>query len=71
MLRMDGFEMCRALRAAPATAELPVIMLTVKTSAESVRNALALGVKGYIVKPFEPEGLVGRIRKVLQGVGKG
>jgi len=63
MPKMDGFEVCERLRSIPATADLPVMMLTVKTSPDYVRRALSLKVSGYIVKPFEAEDLINRIRK--------
>ena len=71
MPRMDGFETCRRLRAWPQTAQMPVIMLTGKSSAEYVRKAVQLKINGYMVKPFDPDTLVARVRKALQGVGKG
>ena len=71
MPRMDGFETCQRLRAQPATASLPVIVLTAKSSAQYVKKAVSLKINGYIVKPFDSEALVDRIRQVLQGAAKG
>ena len=68
--KMDGFEVCRRLRSHAATAALPIILLTAKTSGEDVKKAVALEVAGYVVKPFKAELLITRIRKVLQGAGK-
>ena len=70
MPNTGGFAVCRTLRADPDTAKLPVIMLTAKASAEYVNLAQTLKINGYIVKPFDPDTLVTRIRKVLQGVAK-
>ena len=70
MPQMDGFEVCRHLRSQPASARLPIILLTAKTSGEDVKKAVALKVAGYIVKPFKADLLITRIRKVLQGAGK-
>ena len=66
MPEMDGFEVCRRLRAVPATANLPVILLTAKSSQEYVKKAVALKINGYVVKPFEPKALLDRIRKTLR-----
>jgi len=63
---MNGFEVCRQLRSKPVTANVPVIMLTVKSSAEYVKKAVSLKINGYIVKPFNPDTLVARIRRTLQ-----
>jgi CheY-like chemotaxis protein len=63
--KVDGLEVCRRLRSEPATAEIPIILLTTQSSPQTVQQALALRVDGFIVKPFEPEDLVGRIRRAL------
>jgi two-component system cell cycle response regulator len=70
MPEMDGFEVCRRLRSQAATAALPIILLTMKTSAEDVKKAVALKVAGYIIKPFKADLLTARIHKALQGAGK-
>jgi DNA-binding response OmpR family regulator/c-di-GMP-binding flagellar brake protein YcgR len=66
MPKMNGFEMCRRLRANSRTADLPVMMLTGRTSSEFVKRALDLKVSGYIVKPFNPGDVIDRINKVLR-----
>ena len=70
MPRLDGFETCRRLRARPETADLPVIMITAKSSAEHVRQAVRLKINGYVIKPFDAETLIAHVRKALQAVGK-
>ena len=64
---MNGFEVCEQLRANAETADLPVILLTVKSSPAYVKKAVALRVSGYIVKPFSSELLVTRVTRALQG----
>lgn len=66
---MDGFEVCRRLRALAQTAHTPVVMLTAKTSADYVRKAVALKISGYVAKPFDPVELVGRLTRILEGKG--
>ena len=63
---MDGFEICRRLRSKPVTARIPMIMITVKSSAEYVKKSVSLRINGYIVKPFDPDVLIERVRKILQ-----
>lgn len=62
---MDGFEVLRRLKAEPDTRHLPVIMLTALKGQQDVVGALQLGAADYLAKPFIPDELVHRIRKVL------
>ena len=66
---MDGFAALRRLRAAPATAAIPVLMLTARRGEQDVVNALNLGANDYLAKPFLPEELVLRIRLLLEKAG--
>ena len=50
---MDGYEVCRQLRAAPATREIPVIFLTARSDVEAERKGLDLGANDYITKPIQ------------------
>jgi two-component system phosphate regulon response regulator PhoB len=63
---MDGLEVCRRLRADPATATLPVIMLTAKADEVDRVVGLEVGADDYVVKPFSPKELVARVRAVLR-----
>ena len=51
---MDGFDVCRAMRADPTTAAVPVIMLTAKAEESDRIVGLELGADDYITKPFSP-----------------
>jgi two-component system OmpR family response regulator len=64
----DGFETLRRLREAPATARLPVIMLTANTDDADRARASELGADDFIAKPFEPADTVARIRALLTRV---
>jgi len=59
---MSGLEVCRFVRAAPATALVPVLLLTANTRAEDVEEALAAGADDYVFKPFRPLELSARVR---------
>jgi DNA-binding response OmpR family regulator len=63
----DGYEVLRRLRAEPATAVTPVIMLTARSQEQDVLRALDLGASDYVVKPFIPEELVARLTRLTSG----
>jgi len=63
---IDGLEVCKLLRRDPATAAIPIIMLTAKAAEIDRVLGLELGADDYITKPFSPRELVLRIRKILQ-----
>ena len=62
---MDGFETLRRIRADPGLREVPVIMLTALRQEDAVMNALNLGAADYLSKPFIPDELLARARRVL------
>lgn len=62
---MDGFEVCRRLKAEPATREIPVIFLTAKTDVEDEARGLALGAVDYITKPISPPIVLARVQTHL------
>ncbi|QCP14740.1 response regulator [Pseudoduganella umbonata] len=65
MPRMDGFDLTRHVRADPATADIPIIMITSR-SADKHRNlALQLGVNAYFGKPYQQTVLLGAIAGLL------
>jgi len=63
---MSGTEVCRLLRAPPATAQLPIIMLTARTGETDRVTGLDLGADDYITKPFSLRELAARVRAVLR-----
>lgn len=63
---MDGLEVCRRIRADPAAAALPLIMLTAKADEVDRVVGLEMGADDYLVKPFSPKELVARVRAVLR-----
>jgi len=64
----DGLELCRMLRAAPATAGLPIIMVTAKAEETDRIVGLEVGADDYITKPFSPNEVVARVRALLRRV---
>ena len=62
----DGLEICRRMRSNPQTANLPVIMLTVKDDEIDKVLGLEIGADDYVTKPFSPRELIARIRTNLR-----
>ena len=62
----DGLEVCRILRGQPATATLPIVMLTAKAAEVDRVLGLEFGADDYVTKPFSPRELVARVRAVLR-----
>jgi two-component system phosphate regulon response regulator PhoB len=63
---LSGTEVCRALRADPVSARLPVIMLTARADEVDRVVGFELGADDYVTKPFSPRELVLRVRAVLR-----
>lgn len=63
---MNGLEFLQALRAVDATKKTPVLMLTTETKDELKQQGKALGLTGWIVKPFNPAQLKAAINRVLR-----
>lgn len=61
--RVDGLDVCRILR---SSSDVPIIMLTAKTTEDDILLGLDLGADDYITKPFSPRELVARVRTVLR-----
>ena len=63
---MNGFEFLQELRKVPSTQRTPCLMLTTETKAELKQQGKALGLTGWIVKPFNPAQLKQAITRVLR-----
>ena len=61
MPEMDGFEVCRQIKANPATADVPVIFLTAMSEATDVAKGFAVGAVDFVTKPADPPILKARI----------
>lgn len=62
---VDGLEVCKMLKANPATAHVPILMLTAKAAEVDRILGLELGARDYVTKPFSPRELVLRVRNLL------
>ncbi|MET0402158.1 MAG: ATP-binding protein, partial [Cystobacter sp.] len=66
MPRLDGFGLLKALRADPATADLPIILLSARAGEESSVEGLEAGADDYLVKPFSARELLARVEGALR-----
>jgi len=64
--KMDGWEVCRRAKAEPALKDIPIMMLTARSSSEDVVQGLDLGADDYLKKPFALEELLARVRALLR-----
>lgn len=65
MPQYDGIATCKTLKRDDETKRIPIIFLTARQAREDVRKAIDAGGVDYITKPFSPENLHARVRKVL------
>ncbi|MCU0513212.1 MAG: response regulator [Anaerolineae bacterium] len=65
---MTGYEVCRALRAEPATQTLPIVILTGYSSKEDQDAARAAGATAFVSRPFQGDALLQLIRDLLAPV---
>lgn len=66
---LDGLALCRALRAAPDLAQVPVIMVTARVEEIDRLLGLEAGADDYLCKPFSPRELMARIKAILRRSG--
>ncbi len=62
---IDGFGVCEILRRTPATATIPIVLLTAWATSDARHLGLELGALDYITKPFSPRDLVERVQRLL------
>ncbi|MBW6433911.1 response regulator [Actinoplanes hulinensis] len=62
---LSGIDVCRTLRADPATAGTLIIMLTARVREQDMEGGLGAGADDYLTKPFSPRELVSRIQDLL------
>lgn len=63
---VDGFELIAAIRAQSGWQNIPILMLSAKGSERDIARALDDGADDYLVKPFQPEELKARLRRLLR-----
>ena len=65
MPEIDGYEVCRRIRATPATELLPVVMITASSGEEKLK-ALEAGADDFVMKPFDQAELLARVRSLIR-----
>ena len=69
MPEMDGYELCRHLKADPALRDIPLILLTSLSAPQDIIRGLECGADNFVVKPYDESFLLARIRTVLANRG--
>lgn len=62
----DGFEILREIQTMEDRADIPVVMLTGMEDKRYVMESIKLGIRDYILKPFDPNDLLARVRRILE-----
>ncbi len=65
MPKLDGYEVCKAIKSSPETRQIPVILLSAKGRNVDQKLGFDVGADDYITKPFSPRKLVERINQLL------
>ncbi len=63
---MDGYEVCKKLKANKKTKDIHILFITAKTDEDSIEKAYDVGGSDYITKPFRPKELLARVNRELQ-----
>ena len=65
MPEMDGFDLCRAMKASDATARIPIILLTSRAAPSDIVEGLASGADNFIPKTYDDDYILERVRRIL------
>src|SRR6266851_5943048 len=66
MPRLDGFEVCRRIKADPTMADIPVIMVTALSDVDDLVRGFDAGAEDFVTKPFNFDALMARVRSQLR-----
>lgn len=62
---VSGFQVCKELKEDPKTRDIPVVIISVKSSEMDITKALEMGATDYFKKPFTREVLIGKIKEII------
>lgn len=65
MPNMDGYEVCRQIKANPALKDICIIMATGRSEPEDLEEALSAGADGFMLKPYTPDKILEKVREAL------
>lgn len=65
MPNMSGLDVVQKLKSDPATADIPVVLLSARAQGSDIRSGIEAGADDYVTKPFEPLDLVDRVNALL------
>ena len=68
MPKMDGYDMCREIKANEETRDIPVVMLTTKGDVMDIIKGLGVGADNFITKPYEGSLLIGRVQEIFNNL---
>ena len=66
---IDGFELCRAIKANPQWSDIPVVFISGRGSPDDIRRGMECGAVDYFVKPLDMRRLLARIARLTAGAG--
>ncbi|KYC52054.1 MAG: response regulator PleD [Candidatus Methanofastidiosum methylothiophilum] len=67
--KVDGYRVCRMLKFDEKYRKIPIVILTARTSAEEMKIGMAVGADAYIVKPFDQQVLMDKVKALLKPSG--
>jgi two-component system alkaline phosphatase synthesis response regulator PhoP len=65
MPKMDGYEVCKAIKTDPNVSQIPILMISAKTDGISQKRGLELGAADYLMKPIQPNEILRKVRQYL------
>jgi CheY-like chemotaxis protein len=65
MPRMDGMEVCKAAKADPETASIPIVILSAKAQQDDIAQGADVGADAYLTKPFDPLDLIETVQRFV------
>lgn len=65
MPKMDGYEVCKAIKTNPAVSQIPILMISAKTDGVSQKRGLELGAADYLMKPIQPNEILRKVKQYL------
>ena len=63
---MDGYEVCRQLKASPGTASIAVVIVTGTADQDEVTKGHSLGAEGFLMKPLDPAAVIEAVRRTIR-----